>query len=243
MSAHIPRRPLTRWVALVLALTACWAALQWPVTTRQGIDGHVSTQTIPLSIKLVRFWYRDLEYRALTRSITRGLSDDEAKLLALFDWVRAHVHRGTPPALAVVDDHVWHIIVRGYGEPDQLADVLATLCAYAGLPAQAVAVGPPGQGLIHSLTMVRLDDRWYPVDAYYGVLPREPGGRLLSRDELMADPALVRRAVPPLTVHGIEYAQLYAWLPALHDESRLRPYCHMPWRRAWSELTRRTHGH
>jgi len=229
---------MKRVLTVALALLGLWGLLHWPVRTRQGVNYTLTEQTIPLHLKLGRFIYRDAEYRALVRTVTKGLANKEARVLALYDWVRAHLHSGIPQGLPVMDDHVWHIIVRGYGTADQLADVLATLCAYAGVPAELVFLGPPGGRSVHAVTLVRVEGRWCPVDPYYGVMARHPDGRLASREEILADPELVRRYAPSMTVRGVEYAQLYRWMPDVSRHDELRPYRHHPFMRAWYEFRR-----
>ena len=232
---------MKRALATLLVLAGCWGLLHWPVHTRQGVDYQLVERTIPLYVKLGRFLYRDLEYRVLVREITRGIAGEEGKALALYDWVRTHVHHGIPKGMPVVDDHVWHIIVRGYGTPDQLADVLATLCAYGGLPADVVGLGPPGRRPVHAVTMVRIGGAWHPLDPYYGVVVRSGPQRVASREEILANLQLVRAAAPALAVDGIDYAQLYQWLPAMKPNADLRPYRHQPLLRAWYELRRLWH--
>jgi hypothetical protein len=57
---------------------------------------------------------------------------DQQKAKAIFEWKIKHIVK-QPPQLPVIDDHPWHIIVRGYGMADQMADVFAVLSNYAGL--------------------------------------------------------------------------------------------------------------
>ena len=225
-------RRASRILVPLAVLAGCWGVLLWPVQTRQGVNYQVTAHRMPLYLKLAGFLYRDMEYRHLAGEVTRGVRDDEAKLLRLYDWVRAHLTAGIP----TMDDHVWNIIIRGYGESDQLADVLATLCAYAGLPAQFVMFGPPGQPSVHALTMAKLHGRWCPIDPYYGVIIRDASGRVASRDEILAHPDLVRRAAPDLAIRGIEYAALLTWLPDPSSATELRPYRQMPLWRAWYVL-------
>ena len=54
--------------------------------------------------------------------------------MEIFIWTCENI-RKQPDGLPVIDDHVWHIIIRGYGEPDQSSDVFTTLCNYAGIRA------------------------------------------------------------------------------------------------------------
>lgn len=234
-------KPYQRKRALLLTVAAIaflWGVWHWPVHSRQGINYEVTQHTLPLSLKLAGFVYRDMEYRHLARELTRGIYGDDAKVLRLYEWVRSHVAAGVPPGLPVVDDHVWNIIVRGYGDPDQLADVLATLCAYAGIPAELAMLGPPGGRMGHAIAMVQLEGRWCPLDPFYGIVVRSADGHLMSREELLADPAPLRQAAHGLIIKGVEYSHFYAWLPEIGSSAELRPYRHMPVRRAWYALQR-----
>ena len=233
---------LPRWLRrtiLTALMGACLLGIsQWPVHFRAGMNHRVQVYTVALYLKLARFVARDLEYRHLVHELTAGITDDETKTVRLYAWVRGHIHSGTPAELPVVDDHVWSIIVRGYGEPDQLADVLATLCVYSGIPAVSTALAPPGGRPLHSITMVYVRGHWCPVDPFYGILLRDPAQRLLSRETLMAHPEWVRAATEKLIVEGVPYARLYESLPAPVLTMTLRPYWHQPFWRAWGEIVR-----
>jgi len=238
MSEQTPSRRKRAILLIAVAVAFLWSVGYWPVRSRQGINYEVTQHTLPLSLKLAGFVYRDMEYRHLARALTRGVHRDEAKVLRLYEWVRSHITAGSPPGLPVVDDHVWNIIVRGYGESDQLADVLATLCAYAGIPADLALLGPPSGPMVHAVAMVKLDGRWCPLDPFYGIVVRHAEGRLMSREELLADPTLLRHAAPGLVVNGVEYPRLYVWLPQISPGAELRPYRHMPLWRAWYQVRR-----
>lgn len=49
-------------------------------------------------------------------------------------WTRQHIHP-TSSGLPDMDDHILHMIIRGYGKQDQTVDALTTLATYTGLPA------------------------------------------------------------------------------------------------------------
>lgn len=235
MAMRSSRRAL-RLVALGVGVVVVWGMLHWPVHTRQGVDFQVTEYTVPFYLKLTRFLYRHMEYRHLVREVTAGTQDPEEKVLRIYDWVRSHIHSGVPEDLRIVDDHVWHIIVRGYGTSDQLADVLATLCVYAGVPAQLVFLGPPQSRSVYAMAMVKLDHRWRPIDPYGGVLVRTADGHLASREEILGNLELARRVAPELTIRGIPYAELYQWLPDIQEGAQLRPYFHQPLIRVWYEM-------
>ena len=230
------------WVAIAVVLSCAIAVLQMPVSTRQGWNYVVSRQTIPLYLKAARFVMRDLESRYLVAELTRGVTDPEQKALRLLAWVRTAVHAGVPPELTVVDDHPWSIIIRGYGSADQLADVLATLCAYAGVPGAVVPVNDPETRVRHDLVLVKLRDGWCPLDPYYGPVIRRADGHLATQADLRRDPSLVRRAAPGVTRSGVEYATWYETVPdAPVNDLAARPSRQMPLRRLL-ELFRRGVG-
>ena len=229
-----PRRRLT-W-ALVAITLAAGGLLAAPATTRQGIDFAVSTKTIPLYAKALAFLHRDAEYRLLAREITAHAATDEAKALAVFDWTRRHIAR-TPPGWPVVDDHILHIIIRGHGLEDQMADVFTTLTTYAGVRAfwrQARVDERPG--IVCSF--VKLGNRWAVFDVGNGIILRMPDGQLADVRELQADPALREMVCRDLRAQDTPYAQFLAALPPFETPHPFRAEQQMPWPRLISELQR-----
>lgn len=234
---HLPeRRRLThRFRAMVsLGIVAALLSLAWwPVTTQQGIDGRVHAISIPLWVKVTEFLTRDYRYRRLVQQVTAGHRSDEGKVLALFDWTRQQL-RPQPPGWPVIDDHVYSIIVRGYGTPDQFADVFATLCTYAGLPATVMRFDNV-QGNRLYLAVVNMHNRWYPFDPYAGVYFQHADGSLASLQELAQQPwqlVTTRRGAPHVAV---AYEQ-FIHSGVVVEPSVVRPYAHMPWHRLQQEL-------
>lgn len=105
-----------------------------PTTTRQGINYQVSEIRLPLGLKVLDFFQRHWHMRRIAWKIFRDCKTPSERAEAAFQWVRKNI-RPQPSELPVVDDHVWHIVIRGYGKADQIADVFCTLCNYGGLPA------------------------------------------------------------------------------------------------------------
>ena len=118
-------------IVIVLLLVSLVFLLNVQVTTRQGINYKVTSIKIPLYLKLLDFFDRHYNYISLVSRITHGCINKETKILALFNWCYANI-KDQPETLPVVDDHVWHIIIRGYGAGEQSSDVFTTLCNYAG---------------------------------------------------------------------------------------------------------------
>lgn len=254
MGSRVRPRGIARAGAALLALVAFGALSWWPVTTRQGIDFVVTVQRIPLWVKTSEFLARDYRYRQLADRIVQGSvrGSDQQKTMAIFHWTLSHL-RHQPEGWPVVDDHVYSIIVRGYGTNDQFADVFTTLCAYAGVPATLVKLVSADRAIWY-MGGVRLDGQWCVFDPYWGVYFEHPGGRPVSLQELIDDPVLLRTtqrgpgvgllraSTPPapIPVSGgaeapVDYAKFVRAGVSLAPQA-IRPHAHMPWMRLLQEL-------
>lgn len=228
-------RPL-RFTALGLAVVALVLAVAlMPTTTRQGVDFVVGTHTLPAYVKAMDFVDRDLNYRALARSITAGVGSDEVRAIAVFEWTRKNI-RDVPPGFPVVDDHIWHIIVRGYGVDDQKADVFTTLTTYAGVPAYFVLFGSRPARL--PISVVLVDGRWRVVDVDHGFLFRTAAGPLATFEDMAADPGILQRYALHLRYKGLDYASYFAHPPAVVPPDTLRAEMQMLGPRLAFELKR-----
>lgn len=209
-----------RWaVGAAVVVLVVGAVAMMPATTRQGIDFKVSTISLPLYVKALEFVDRDVNYRTLSRTVTAGQTTDEARALAVFRWVRRNV-RDVPPGFPVVDDHIWHIIVRGYGVDDQKADIFTTLTTYAGVPAYWIVLELRGPRL--PISFVKIDGRWRVFDVEHGFVFRNAGGELATLDELAADPSLVERLATGLRYKDRPYVEYFAHPPAVTPPDTLR---------------------
>ncbi len=227
LNSSRPRRSLVV-AGVLVAIIGTAAVLSMPVTTRQGVDFSVSTYRIPLYLKAISFIDRNLEYRRLAHHLTSGMTTDQDKVLALFTWTRDHI-RPTPPGLPVVDDHIWHIIIRGYGEADQVADVFTTIATYAGIPAfWEVVELPAGPGKL-VLSFAKVEGRWAMFDVVGGVAFADPQGRLLDAQELLTHPEAL----------GAPYREYIEHLQRLEIPAVLRAQKQMPWPRFVYEVKRR----
>lgn len=220
---------------MLLGLAIGLALVHWPVTTRQGINGQVFVRRIPLWVKVAEFLVRDHHYRNLARTITASAEGPQEKVLAIFEWTRTHL-RHQPPELPMVDDHVYSIIVRGYGTSDQFADVFTTLCTSAGIPGTIDRVSEPSGDHLY-LAMVQLNGSWYPLDPYRGVYFQHEDGRLVSLEELIKDPSLLVTTRCGVPVPEVEYEQ-FIHLGLEEGFRSLRPANQIPWKRLWQELVR-----
>ncbi len=223
--------------AAVTALVAL-ATLWWmPASTRQGVNFQVRTVQIPLAVKGMDFLVRDWKYRAAAAEITAGQRSPDEKILAIYAWTREHIRR-QPQEWPVIDDHILHIMIRGYGISDQMADVFTTLCAYAGVPAywRLVRVSPNKGALV--LSFARAERGWITLDLSNGVIFRDAAGALVPSAALPASPELVSRVVGDRTVDGVPYADYLNAIGDVTPPSPMRSELQMPGRRLVYELRR-----
>jgi hypothetical protein len=192
----------------VLFLTGIILLLNIQVTTRQGINYRVSTFKIPLYLKTLDFYDRHFNYKRLVRQITAGQNSDKAKVMSIFSWT-AKTILPQPKELPVVDDHVWHIIVRGYGTGDQPSDVFTTLCNYAGFDAFFYRVTNKGKTLRIPFSFVKIKGRWYLFDPQQGIYFLNREGSLAALEDLVKgnyQEVNIRNPGQP----GPDYSQLFS---------------------------------
>ncbi len=210
---------------------------QVPLTTRQGVNFHVSSHTIPAYAKMIGFLHRHYEYQALAEKITRNCASSQECATAIFSWTRLHI-LPTPQGYPIVDDHILHIIIRGYGQDDQMADVFTTLSTYAGIPAfWAVFRAAPAKGSV-VLSFVEVDGQWTVMDVARGLVFRRPDGQLASVEELQADKSIITAAAGSLRLHGNAYVDYLSLLALPEIPHPFRAELQMPGPRVWFELGR-----
>ena len=154
---------------LICLSAGLFVILNLPVTSKQGINYVVKAVKMPLYIKIIEFLDRDYHYKKLARRICQGCRNDEDKVLALFKWTHQNIKRDIPEGWPLIDDHVWHIIVRGYGARDQFSDVFTILCNYAGVDASYTWVYTVDRTKRIPLSFVKIKERWTIFDPYHGV--------------------------------------------------------------------------
>ncbi|MFA5410256.1 MAG: transglutaminase-like domain-containing protein [Candidatus Omnitrophota bacterium] len=159
--------------------------LNTEVITRQGINYEVRQIKIPLYLKVLDFMDRHYNYKSLTRKITENCKTQQDKVIKIFSWTYDNIKR-QPGNLPVVDDHVWHIIVRGYGVDDQFQDVFTTLCNYAKVDSFFDYIYNNNKERRKCLSFVKLNDRWTIFDVYNGVYFKNREGQIASIEDLSA---------------------------------------------------------
>lgn len=230
------RRRLILRIALAGGVLAAMLTIAcWPTSQLVGVNHVISERTLPLWAKAVDFIHRDANTRRLSHDVLAAHADAEARATAAFAWTRANI-RPTPPSYPIVDDHIWHIIVRGYGQRDQMADVFTTLLAYGGVPAYWTLIGQPPDEL--PLSYVRIRDQWRVYDVANGVVFRNRHADLATAVELAADHELIRAAAAQAQLDVNRYLGYFAGFapPPVPDVSRAD--LQMPARRLWHEARR-----
>ena len=215
---------------LVLAAAVVGLGL-WPTTTRYGVNYQWSSKRIPLFEKTVNFVSRDLQLRRLAREVADGASSEEQKALKIFAWVVRNV-QPTPPGFPVVDDHVLHILIRGYGAPDQRSEALAVLASYNGMPATAAAVSIPDERATLVLTLVQVNGRIAVFDVGHELVFRNTSGQFADLDDIAREPSLVTNAVRGISIYGVPYQRYVVGF------RELRPaFSRMEQQKLWPRIT------
>lgn len=159
-------------------------ALNIKVTTKQGINYHVSTIEIPLYLKVLDFFDRHYNYKWTVKRIIGGSKTDEEKVMKIFKWTYENIKK-TPEGYPIIDDHVWHIMVRGYGVNDQSSDVFTTLCNYADVDGFFTLVYTEDRSSRMPLSLVNIEGHWNVFDPYNGVYFKNKKGQQASIEEII----------------------------------------------------------
>lgn len=153
------------------------------VTTRQGVNYQWQTIKIPLYLKILGFIDRHYNYKELAERISKDTKSEKERIIKIFEWTHRNIRR-TPKGFPVIDDHVWNIVVRGYGASDQSSYVFATLCNYAGIEAFYTWVYSTDKTKRIPLSFVRLSSKWIVFDPYNGIYFKDKSGEIADIDKL-----------------------------------------------------------
>jgi hypothetical protein len=175
---------MKKFIFLLVIILLCIFFLQLKVTTRQCINYQCHASPIPLYLKLLDFVDRHYNYSNLVRSILKGAKDQDKRVIKILEWTKYNLKK-TPEGLPIVDDHVWHIIIRGYGTDDQFQDVFTTLCNYAGLNGFFADLRGPNNSRKRPFSFIKIGHTWTVIDAYNGVFFRNNKGDFASLEELI----------------------------------------------------------
>lgn len=220
-------------IGLVI-LAAIIVCLNIKVTTQQGINFQVQTIRIPLYLKIIDFMDRHYNYKQLVKRIIKDEHDKQKRVMEIFSWAYHHIKK-QPESLPVIDDHVWHIIVRGYGAYDQSCDVFSTLCNYAGIESFYDIVPSKDKYEKILLSFVRIQNRWYVFDPYNGVYFVNTEGKLVDIAEIKSgDCQLKSLGMPKKAV--LNYSNYLDNLPNIKELTLRRARIQSPFKRLVYEV-------
>ncbi|KPK41113.1 MAG: hypothetical protein AMJ78_06415 [Omnitrophica WOR_2 bacterium SM23_29] len=201
---------------IILTLVAGLFILNIEVTTRQGINYKVHTLKMPLYLKILDFYDRHYNYKLLAHRITKGRTTEDEKVMAIFRWTIENISK-QPRELKTVDDHVWHIIVRGYGTLDQFSDAFTTLCNYAGIDALFLRLLNKDGTSKFTFSFVRINKRWRVFDPYNGTYFVTEGGSLASIEEI-ANGNWIEKNIPDFKKPNRKYSDYFDGISTIDFE-------------------------
>lgn len=167
-----------------LLIISVISVLNVSVTTRKGVNYKIHTIEIPLYLKILGFYERHYNYKYLTKTIIKNTKSDKEKALKLLEWTYKNM-KDIPAGLPIVDDHVWHTIVRGYGVPEQFSDIFTTLCNYADLDAFMYRLYTKEKSSKITVSFVKTNKQWTLFDPYNGAYFKNQKGGLSTVEDII----------------------------------------------------------
>lgn len=204
------------------------------VVVSRGTNFQVKEIKIPLYLKTLDFIDRHYNYGELAGHITSGAKTDQEKIMKIFKWTHENI-RKTPEGLPIIDDHVWHIIIRGYGVDDQVSDVFTTLCNYTGTNAFFCWIKAENQAHRMPLSFVKIKGRWNVFDPYNGNYFKNTKGGLAAIEEIIKGDWLIE-SIDSFNAPNVNYAQYLKNLIPLKNVSLTRANIQSPFNRLKFEI-------
>jgi hypothetical protein len=183
-------RRWVRWIALGsgLALVVGIAYVLSSTTTyRRGVNAHIREIRIPLWRKAWHLLDRHWQYQEIISGIVTGRESPEEKVLKIFQWTHERINGHFPEDYPIIDDHVLHIIIRGYGTRDQVADVFTTLLAYADVESRLHLHRNEEGRIVMVFTTVRVGEEWRLFDPHAGVYFRTSRGEIARVEDFITN--------------------------------------------------------
>ena len=226
-----PRNRRIVWLAAFAAI-AIFVATR-PASRTVVVDKVLTEEVLPLWVKTVNFVDRDLNFSRTADAVVGHIDGDEARALAALRWTRENIHP-QPRELPSRDDHVWSIIVRGYGEPDQQADVFTTLLTYQHVPAYWILIGRAPKEL--PISYVKIGGDWRVFDVAHGLVFRRRDGAMATPQDIASDLTIVEAAARGTVAELDPYVAYFDGYRSPDAPDVLRADLQMPARRAMYEL-------
>ncbi len=133
--------------------------------------------------------YRALLYPTVARRVTAGAAtpQEAADRLAAFVYLNVRTPVGAP----VIDDSAADVLIRGFGYCDQAVFAFVRLLEEVGIRGRVTELRTPDGASPHTVAEVLLGGDWRVYDVFYGFTPRAPDGQVATRQQIVADPALL----------------------------------------------------
>jgi len=168
-----------------------------PVLTEQSRAGTSYVARLPDNEPLTSVIYDtiagSLFFKRTADRLVDGLQTDDERIDALVQWTHENVRPQFAAPDRIVQDNAYRIVQRGFGFCDQDAHVFATLAHYAGYDVQLRFLVWPDGVSHHTVAEVKVGDRWIEADPWIGAVIRDGGGRAMTVDDLVRDPAVLGR--------------------------------------------------
>ena len=213
---------------------------QIDVTTRQGINYVVTEKKIPLYLKALTFITRDVQMRYLVKEITLNGKTDSEKIESIFQWTISHI-LPQPKTLPVVDDHPWHIVIRGYGKRDQINDIFSILCSYLGLKTYFDIFEHPLSHERHQMALIHYKEQWIIFDVCHQTYFIS-GKEWASLEQLKNRQFAIKKFGHRTPVLSREYYVTLFSHYVISEKRSIRTQEQVPYKRVWIELKRWLYG-
>ena len=172
---------------------------------------------VPVAVRLTRPGWPDLtSAETILASILHEGMSDEAKALAIYDFLRDWRHHWHPPDEEDNHDPVKMVGVYGYGYCDDAARSLAQLARKAGLKARVWEL----EG--HVVSEVFYEGRWHMLDVDEGETYRHPLGHLAGVEEIAQNSHWIADSHGRRIFATTENNIVSPGLPSLSHDLRLR---------------------
>ena len=223
------KKLILKLLIVIATITTIILVLNIKVTTLQGIDYQVHTIRIPLYLKILDFMDRHYNHKQVVKRIIENEHDKQKRVMKIFTWTYHNIKK-QPDDLPVIDDHVWHIIVRGYGVYDQSCDVFATLCNYAGVEAFFHSFHEEEKEEKITLSFVKLDNRWYVFDPFNGIYFVNKGDTLADIETIKKGNYRLEHLGPPKKA-VLDYRAYLENMPDIEEVGLRRETAQSPFKR------------
>jgi hypothetical protein len=227
------KKKVAKSIVILIIIISIVTLVNINVTTEQCINYKCHSIKIPLYLKVLDFFTRHYHYKQLVRGIIKDEKTDEGRVMKIFTWTYENI-RKVPSGFPIIDDHVWHIIIRGYGQDDQVSDVFTTLCNYAGVYSFYLWVYTQDRKSKIPLSFVKIREKYFVFDPYHGIYFRDTRGQLADLETIKSKKTWLVAGKHDEEI--IDYAIYFNNLPNIKGKILKRANIQSPFRRIIFEI-------